>query len=285
MELLQLQYFYESAQNENFAETAKKYMVPASSVSASVKRLESELGVKLFDRSSNRIALNEKGYYFAGALREIFEKLNQTITAVTEDTQENAQLCILIKARRNWITDLIIQYKKQFPHVHFRVCHDASVSDFNDFDLIIDEQSDKYIDRERFLLSVEQICVKASKNSPLAGETLVFRQLKEQSFIMSQRDGRMWQLLENTGKRCGFIPDVAIESNDRQCILRYVEAGMGLTLGSRRALQDAGEKDIVALNVTDFNEIQSVYVYHHSPGKSDTTLSSFLAFLKSKSNL
>ena len=40
MELLQLRYFFESAKNENFAKTAEKYMVPASSVSASVKRLE-----------------------------------------------------------------------------------------------------------------------------------------------------------------------------------------------------------------------------------------------------
>ena len=31
MELLQLRYFYESAKNENFAKTAEKYMVPASS--------------------------------------------------------------------------------------------------------------------------------------------------------------------------------------------------------------------------------------------------------------
>ena len=47
MELLQLRYFYESAKHENFAKTAEKYMVPASSISASVKRLEDELGCKL----------------------------------------------------------------------------------------------------------------------------------------------------------------------------------------------------------------------------------------------
>ena len=42
MEMLQLRYFYESAQNESFAKTAEKYMVPTTSVSASVKRLEKE---------------------------------------------------------------------------------------------------------------------------------------------------------------------------------------------------------------------------------------------------
>ena len=57
MELLQLRYFFDSSKNESFAKTAQKYMVPPSSVSASVKRLESELGCRLFDRQSNRIKL------------------------------------------------------------------------------------------------------------------------------------------------------------------------------------------------------------------------------------
>ena len=65
MEFLQLRYFYETAQNENLAKTAEKFMVPASSVSASIKRLENELGAKLFERSANRILFNENGNLFA----------------------------------------------------------------------------------------------------------------------------------------------------------------------------------------------------------------------------
>ena len=61
MEILQLRYFYETAMAESIAKTAQKYMVPASSVSASIKRLEQELGVELFVRTSNRISLSEKG--------------------------------------------------------------------------------------------------------------------------------------------------------------------------------------------------------------------------------
>ena len=79
MELLQLRYFYESAKNENFAKTAEKYMVPPSSVSASVKRLEDELGCKLFDRRSNRITLNENGMQLQNSLSVIFDELDQTV--------------------------------------------------------------------------------------------------------------------------------------------------------------------------------------------------------------
>lgn len=38
MELLQLRYFYESANNENFTHTANKYVVSPSSVSVSIKK-------------------------------------------------------------------------------------------------------------------------------------------------------------------------------------------------------------------------------------------------------
>ena len=72
MELLQLRYFYETAQTESIAKTAERHLVPASSVSASIKRLEDELGFKLFDRQSNRIVLNENGKNFQRTCMTIF---------------------------------------------------------------------------------------------------------------------------------------------------------------------------------------------------------------------
>ena len=61
MELLQLKYFSHAAKTENFSHTAQKFRVPTSGISASIKKLESEIGVKLFDRTANKIKLNEYG--------------------------------------------------------------------------------------------------------------------------------------------------------------------------------------------------------------------------------
>ena len=67
MELLQLKYFIDASETQNFSETAKKFYVPPSAVSQSIKRLESELNVKLFSRRANKIQLNENGILFAYA--------------------------------------------------------------------------------------------------------------------------------------------------------------------------------------------------------------------------
>ena len=280
MEFLQLRYFYESAKNESFALTAKKHMVPTSSVSASVKRLETELGTQLFDRSSNRITLNEKGFVFFGMVEDIFRKINETVTTITEKTSQRSTIKILIKARRKWITELIIQYKKQFPHVCFQISHDALISKHELFDIIIDEKNDRYSGMEAFLLSVEDICVKSSKSNPLTNKILSFKDLRDHDFLVSQKGGRMWQLLEKHASKNGFIPKVSLESNDRQCLIRYTEAGLGLLLGSKNALRDESEKNLTALNVIDFNETQSVYVYFNPESVRDISVNSFLSFLK-----
>ena len=80
MELLQLRYFFESARNESFAKTAEKYMVPAASVSASVKRLEKELGCQLFHRTSNRILLNDSGREFQKVLTVVLNNWIRWLT-------------------------------------------------------------------------------------------------------------------------------------------------------------------------------------------------------------
>ena len=83
MEILQLRYFFESAQHESFAKTAEKYMVPSSSVSASVRQLEKELDCKLFDRTSNRIILNNNGKKLKQTLNIVFSNLDKVAHELT----------------------------------------------------------------------------------------------------------------------------------------------------------------------------------------------------------
>ena len=87
MEMLQLFYFFLSAKNQNFSTTAKMFDVPTTAVSSSVRRLEEELGCKLFDRTHNRIILNAKGQRFQQALCTVFAELF-TVTASTPAATE-----------------------------------------------------------------------------------------------------------------------------------------------------------------------------------------------------
>ena len=282
MNLRQLRYFYDTAQSQSLAKTAQKYMVPASSVSAAIKRLEEELGTKLFDRSSNKIVLNSKGRLFATELMAAFEKIDGAVNRVSQRQIEKPKIKILVKARPKWIAELIVEYMSSTPDVNFIISNDYTKEEIGGFDLVIDEMADKYSQWQSFLLSVEMLCVKAANTSHLVGKELTFEMLKNEVFIFQSRGNSMRSRYEDLCKKYSVMPNVAIECNDRQLLQYYVQSGLGLTIGTYRALSDSTQNLISPLTVVDFNETQSVYVFYNNPNGENHALKDFCDFLYTK---
>jgi len=279
MNLRQLIYFYDVSKTENIAQVAEAYTVPASSVSVAIKHLETELGVPLFDRSSNKIKLNEKGKLFAAELGASLERMEAVTQQITEKTPPPANIRVLIRARPKWVTELIARFKSENAQIAFTISNDYTITDIDRFDIIVDEYGKQYDHWERFLLSSEIICVKASVNNPLVGKTLTFQDLRDQVFVLPSVGNGMRNLYERICRREGIQPNVTIECNDRQCLQYYVQADMGLTLGAYRALNDHTQDNIAPLHVTDFNETQSVYVYYPKTARKNNAVLDFCTFL------
>jgi len=261
MNMRYLQFFCDAARTENLAKVAEQYHVPPATVSVAIKHLEEELGVRLFDRRANKIKLNTRGQALAAELRPALETIAKAVcTAEKVETQPPVK--VLIRARPRWITELIALFKKQNPEVNFIISNDYTITDIDEFDVIIDEDRPKYRHWARFLLSTEIICIKASAQNPLAHKTLSFSDLKDEVFILPSRGNGMRELYERTCQKHAIRPNVAIECNDRQCLQYYVQADMGLTMGAYRALEDQTQTNMAALKVMDFNETQSVYVFY-----------------------
>lgn len=218
MNLRQLRYFYDVAKTENIAKVAEIHMVPASSVSVAIKHLEKELGTPLFDRSANKIKLNEKGKLFAAELGESFHRMESVTQQITERKAASPKIKVLIRARPKWVTELISQFKSENPQTNFIISNDYTITDIDRFDVIIDEDGKQYEGWQRFLLSSEIICVKAASNNPLVGKTLTFHDLKDQVFVLPSVGNGMRNLYERICHREGLSPNVTIECNDRQCL-------------------------------------------------------------------
>lgn len=280
MELLQLRYFFESAKNENFAKTAEKYMVPTSSVSASVKRLEQELGVQLFDRTSNRIALNEDGKKFQQTLYTVFAELDGAVLDLSNQENDTREIKMLVRAMRSRITDHIIEYREKHPHISFKTVFDFNDADFEKYDIIIDEKTDAYEDFEGFELYDIRLRMMVNAVSPLTTRRHTLKQLSNQTFISMGEQSNMHKILINVCKRAGFFPNISVQSNDIKCFEKLVAAGMGIGLG-RDQKRNPSEK-IVYLDVTDFDERYTVYAYYKKQANYGN-VKHFLNFLKSKS--
>ena len=71
MTIQQCKYVLEIAKTGSFSEAAKQLFVAQSSLSISVKSLEQELGIKIFERSGNGIYLTDDGEEFVSYATQI----------------------------------------------------------------------------------------------------------------------------------------------------------------------------------------------------------------------
>lgn len=260
MELLQLRYFYESAINESFSKTAQNHIVPTTSVSASVKRLEKELGCQLFVRSSNRIWLSEEGKRFFESVRDMFADLDRGVAGVKVE-QEEGPIRLLVLDMRDVITDLVIRYRELNPATTFYMTMNRKNITPEDYDIIIDETCDFYSEWEQVSLGEYRLRFCSSERNPICTRPVTLRQLSEQGFIAFEDNGNLYQRLMHAYESRGFTPKLVAMCNDVRCYQRLLAADMGVALLKEVPRPPEGTRFVT---VADFNETIRFAAYYRS---------------------
>lgn len=257
MELLQLRYFYDSAAALSFARTADKYMVPTSSVSSSVRRLEKELGCPLFVRYANRIELSDEGRRLQKSLCLVFSELDAAVSALSRPAEDTRKIRMLVRAVRSQVTDRIVAFREIYPEIAFSTVLNFDEQNIEAYDIIIDTESPAYAGMERFELCSMRIGLRAAPDHPLAGKPVSLRALSDEPFISWGEGSNMQKILDAACLRAGFAPRVAVTVGDKECYEKLIRAGVGIGLGR----EDIPMKGTVELAVSDFDERYTVYVY------------------------
>lgn len=279
MELLQLQYFLESAKSENFAKVAQRHLVPTSSVSGSVRRLEKELGCPLFERSGNRLALNRNGKRLANALQVAFEEIDSAVRDL-RTVEDNREIRMLVRTMRGTVTDYIIEHNRTKPHIRFQINFDNADQDFEKYDIIIDVRSDLYPEYERIELCRMRMRLVVSRDNPLYQKKLTMKQLASQQFITLGEQSHMHKILLDACKKAGFRPHISIRSNDMKYYEKLVDSGIAIGV-ERENPRNMQLRSIAYLDVSDFVEETVVYAYYKRE-IAYGNVEQFLQFLSSK---
>lgn len=226
MELLQLKYFCDAASSENFSATAKKYTVPPSAVSQSIKRLEKELGVSLFVRQANRINLSPEGVAFYGKISQGLQLLTEAKNEACA-TADTGMLKLSIFINRRIVMQTVEKFNRQYPHVEIITKYTVP-PDKEDFDLIVTDaapQKGTYIAKS---LTEEEILLAMHKSHPLAYEKQpTAAQLADVPFICTNQGSSLHRITEDTCRQLGFSPRIVIFSDDPYYIRKCVELGLG----------------------------------------------------------
>ena len=71
--LKDIEYIYAVYKERSFSKAARRLFIAQPSLSAAVKRVEQELGLPLFNRSTSPVSLTEAGEYYIKSAEKIME--------------------------------------------------------------------------------------------------------------------------------------------------------------------------------------------------------------------
>ena len=231
---LQLKYFENAAKTQNFSKTAQHFDVPTSTVSASIKKLETSVGVPLFDRSANRIKLNTYGKILLGAVetaQTAFKKARLDINRQLEIP--TGEIRLLILANRQKVNRVIFAFKQKYPEVHFLINHTypENPSEMKNYDVIV--AGDTVLTdcfKESFWFR-EDVVLAVHKNNPLYKKNCISTdELQNQKFICMHKGSSIRNYMNRFFGEKGIQVDTSIECDDPKSFASYLEMNLGIAL-------------------------------------------------------
>lgn len=115
MELLQLKYFKTVAELGKISDAAQALFISAPALSTSISRLEKELGVHLFDRTNNRIILNQQGQILLRYVNQILSNLDCAKAELRQSMLLQRQHVCIASVASTQLVDMITAFSQEHP--------------------------------------------------------------------------------------------------------------------------------------------------------------------------
>jgi DNA-binding transcriptional LysR family regulator len=138
MELKLIETFVEAARRQSFSQAAKTLGVSPAAVSHNIKSLESQLGARLFSRTTRSVRLTEQGLRYFQRIEPALSALSSAASALAEERDE-MQGIVRVTSTTAFGRSELIPLFAQFMHENPRVQIDLSLSD-----LFVDLVSDGF---------------------------------------------------------------------------------------------------------------------------------------------
>jgi DNA-binding transcriptional LysR family regulator len=120
MELRHLKYFATVAEELSFRRAGEVLHLAQPSLSAQIKDLEEELGVKLLERTTRSVRLTQAGQVFLEDARRILaaaEQARRRALAADQEIVGVLRLGVLAPTANAWLAEILRNFRKQLPGV------------------------------------------------------------------------------------------------------------------------------------------------------------------------
>lgn len=238
MELRQLEYFQMVSRLSSVTKAAYCLHVSQPSVTVSIRKLEEELGVTLFDRSQRQLSLTAEGQIYLQRVDDILTRVHDSILEMKDyRTIQKGSIRIGITPTIGaaLFPYIFTKFQQAYPNVEVTIVEIGSLAvrsqlEAGELDIGILIISNMPPRLATTMISTGQILVCLPLNHPLGKLSSVpFAELSSQRFILFNEDTYSRQLILEECIKHQFTPQIVFSSSQIETIIGLVEQGAGIS--------------------------------------------------------
>ncbi len=278
MEVHQLEYFCEICRIKSFTKASINLKVAQSCISQQIKKLEKELGIDLFVRTTRNVNLTEAGDIFRLHAERVVNDVNkakQALLPYTNAGYGKIRIGALPVMSYLGITAIIAKFQLSFPNIHVDLKEEASSILFEDLlsnrlDAVFVTQPNKVPKELKSHTFIEDELVFVCSNThPLAKETIIdLATTSDQNYIFMKPMNGMYHICLSACHQFGFTPRIIFESSQIDTIIGLTAEGVGVTLLSSKIAKEFQHKPIVIIPMQQKILRNTAFMYRRQSQKN-----------------
>lgn len=244
----------------NFRLAAESICLSQSALSRRIEKLESALGIRLFDRTTRRVTLTLYGQTFAARSDQLLFNVESLLGDITKVSQERVGLVTVAtvpSAAYYFMPDVIRRFQARYPQVRVRIIDssagnviEAVASGEADFGLCFARSLQPNID---FLPLVGDVYVAACRrDGPIASrKSLTWREFYQHDYVGLDKSSGNRNLLDQMLEH--IIPErpSICETRHVTTMLGMVEAGVGIAAVPAMSMPSSEYSLLTSVPLTD----------------------------------
>jgi len=250
MEFRQLQYVIQIAKEHNFSRAAEKLHIAQPSLSQQLSKLEQELGLLLFRRTTNSVELTQAGQVFVERAQQIVDTIEQLKQEMDDMAQMRRGRLVVgtLPITGSHVLPLVLPvFGEQYPQIEVVLVEETTAkleqltaSGGTDISLLSLPLIDTSLSWTPYM--EEEICLAVPQQHPLAARDnpVAIAELRDEPFIGLKRGQGFRQITVEYCQEAGFSPQIVFESSNIETVQSLVAGGMGIAFVPRMLTRAAG---------------------------------------------
>lgn len=240
MDLHYLKIFDTVAKYESYKKASEVLHISQPALSVQIKKLEGQIGLKLFQKVGNRICLSENGIMlqeYTGRIFEIIDELEHNISDKQNYISGTLNMGGSNTPGTYILPDLIGEFKKLYPgiKINLHIADTAEISHLieNDtLDIAVNGGScfySNHIHSEQ-LYEDRLVLVASPENVYCSNNSITTEDLQKMSFVVHKTDSQLYSYYKMFIEEIGIPENISMSLGNIDAIKRAVSSNLGISL-------------------------------------------------------